>query len=55
MKTICKTEGTHTYFIISDADTAYLDTIRDLEYKQVEDGFAKAFPAESPYIEAHQS
>ena len=52
MKTICKTEGTHIYFIISDVDAAYLDTIRELEYKQVEDGFAKAFPAESPYIEA---
>ena len=51
MKTICRTEGEKTYFIIADADVVYLDTIRELEFQQVEDGFAKTFPAATMHMD----
>jgi hypothetical protein len=52
MKTTCRTEGENTYFIITDVNTGYHDTLRNLNFIQVEDGFAKAFPAESPHMQA---
>jgi hypothetical protein len=51
MKTLCRTEGEKTYFIITDVHTCYYDTLRSLNFIQVEDGFAKAFPAGSPHID----
>jgi hypothetical protein len=52
MKTLCRTVEEKTYFIIADVDVAYHDTLRNLDFIQVEDGFAKAFPAESPHMQA---
>jgi hypothetical protein len=52
MKTMCRTVGEKTYFIITGVDALYLDAIRGLRFEQVDEGFARAFPARSPYIDA---
>lgn len=51
MKTLYKTTGAHTYFIISELDPAYYDIARELEFSEVEDGYAKVFPANSPHLD----
>ena len=51
MKTLCRTVGSQTYFIISQLDPAYYDLVRDLAFSQVEDGFAKVFPTDSPHLD----
>ena len=51
MKTLCRTVGSQTYFIISELDLAYYDLVRDLAFSQVEDGFAKVFPTDSPHLD----
>jgi hypothetical protein len=51
MKTIRKTEGTTTLFIIADLDPAYHDAVRVLYYSPVEDGFAKSYPADTPHLD----
>ena len=52
MKTMCRKEEEKIYFIITDVDVLYLDAIRGLRFEQVDEGFAKAFPARSPYLNA---
>jgi hypothetical protein len=42
MKTIRKTEGTTTSFIMADLDPAYHDAVRALYYSPVEEGFAES-------------
>ena len=51
MKTLCRTVGSQTYFIISELDLAYYDLVRDLAFSRVEDGFAKVFPTDSPHLD----
>lgn len=51
MRTICKSEGTTTSFIITDLDLAYHDAVRELYYTPVEDGFAKSYPADTPHLD----
>ena len=51
MKTLRKTRGAQTYFIISELDPAYYHTMRDLAFSQVEDGYAKAFPTNSSHLD----
>ena len=48
MKTLLKTEGKRTSFIIADLDPAYAEVARDLDYDETEAGFAKTFPADTP-------
>jgi hypothetical protein len=50
MKTICKTEGEITFFIISDLEPVYHDAIRCLYYSPVEEGFAKSYPSNTPNL-----
>jgi hypothetical protein len=52
MKTMCRKEEEKIYFIITDVDVLYLGAIRGLRFEQVDEGFAKAFPARSPYLNA---
>lgn len=51
MKTICKTEGSTTYFIIAELEPEYHDAARDLYYISFEGGFAKDFPADTPDLD----
>lgn len=51
MKTICKTEGETTSFIISDLDPVYYDVVCHLYYRPIEDGFAKSYPSNTPYLD----
>ena len=51
MKTVYKTEGTTTYFIIKELNQEYQDAVKDLYYSGYEDGFAKDFPADTPNLE----
>lgn len=46
------TEGSQTSFIITDLDPAYYDTVRDLFYRQLEDGFGKTFPTNTPNLDS---
>ena len=50
MKTLLKTEGKRTSFIIADLDPAYAEVARDLDYDETEAGFAKTFPADTPHV-----
>jgi hypothetical protein len=51
MKTLRKTVGAQTYFIVSELDPAYYNTMRDLAFSQVEDSHAKVFPTNSPHLD----
>jgi hypothetical protein len=51
MKTLCKTEGTTTSFIIADVESAYQDAVRSLYYSPVIDGFAKTYPSDTPNLD----
>ena len=50
MKTICKTVGKQTLFILVDLDPIYHDAARSLYFVEMEDGFAKTFPADTPHL-----
>jgi hypothetical protein len=51
MKTLCKTEGVQTYFIISDLDQIYYDAVRELFFMPYEDGFAKVYLSNTPLLD----
>src|SRR5258708_34977549 len=51
MKTLCRTEGMQTSFIVSDLDPAYYNAVRELFFTPHEDGFAKTFPANAPHLD----
>src|SRR5690242_11029536 len=50
MKTLLRTEGSRTSFIITDLDPAYTKVVQALDYEETEAGFAKSFPADTPHI-----
>jgi hypothetical protein len=50
MKAWLRTEGTRTSFIISGLDPAYAEVLRALEYDEIEAGFAKTYPADTPHL-----
>ena len=50
MRTLLRTEGTRSSFIIADLDPAYAEVAQDLGYEETEAGFAKTFPADTPHI-----
>ncbi len=52
MKTQRKTIDQQTYFVVRDVHPDLHDTLRGLYYSAFEDGFAKAFPADTPNIDA---
>jgi hypothetical protein len=51
LRTLCKTADTQSSFIIADLDPAYHQAARDLAYSPVSEGFAKAYPADTPHLE----
>jgi hypothetical protein len=51
MRTLCRTRGLETYFIIADVDPIYHDAIRSLYYLPLEEGFGKAFPRSTPGLD----
>jgi hypothetical protein len=51
VNTYRKTIAQQTYFVIVDAEPALHETIRGLYYREFEDGFAKAFPADTPHLD----
>jgi hypothetical protein len=51
MRTMCKSAGEETCFIIADADEKYHEIIQKLVYSPVAEGFAKRFPSNTPDIE----
>lgn len=50
MKTIFKTDGALTYFIVTEVDSAYLQAVEELEFQPFEEGYGKAFPSNSPHL-----
>ena len=50
MKTLLRTEGTRTSFIIADLDHVYSEVARALDYDELEAGFAKTFPADASHL-----
>lgn len=50
MKTLLRTEGTRTSFIITGLDLAYAEVAQALYYDETEAGFAKTFPANTPHL-----
>ncbi len=50
MKTLLRTKGTHTSLIIADLDPAYFKVVQALEYDEIEAGFAKTYPANTPHL-----
>ncbi len=51
MKTLCRTKGNETSFILADLDARYHEAARALYYQPVEGGFAKTYPADTPHLE----
>ena len=50
MKAFLRTEGTRTSFIIAGLDPAYTEVVRALKYDEIEAGFAKTYPADTPHL-----
>ncbi len=51
MRTLCRSDGKHTFFVITDLDDAYRDAARRLNFASVEDGVARGFPSASPHLD----
>ena len=51
MKTICKTDGVTTSFIVAEVEPAHHDVLRGLYYSPAAEGFAKSYPAETPDLD----
>ena len=51
MKTMCKTEGTQTYFIVSDLDLVYHDGVRNFGFTLHGNDFVRAYPTTTPYLD----
>lgn len=50
MRTLCKTVGKETFFIISDPEPAYKAAVGRLCHRQVDEGFAWVYQTNSPEI-----
>jgi hypothetical protein len=51
LRIIRRTIGSKTYVIISELDADYHAAAQDLYYSQIEDGFAKVYPANTPHLD----
>jgi hypothetical protein len=51
MKTLYKTDGATTSFIIADLAPRYHPAARELYYQPMPEGFAKSYPADTPHLE----
>jgi hypothetical protein len=50
MKPICKTINGQTLFILADLEPDYHEAARSLYFVEMEDGFAKTFPANTSHL-----
>jgi len=51
MRTLRRSDGDHTLFVVTDLDDAYRDAARRLNFAPVEDGVARGFPSASPHLD----
>lgn len=51
MQTRRQVVGEQVYFVVSEVEPQFEDTLKGLYYTPFEDGFAKAFPADSPHLD----
>lgn len=51
MRTLRKTVGSDTFFIITEVEPAYQDALRDLYYLDMGDGFGRGFPNDTPNLD----
>lgn len=51
MKTLRKTVGDQVYFIIADLAPAYHNLVKDMRYEPVEEGFARSYQADAPFLD----
>ncbi len=51
MRTLCRSEGDHTFFVVTDLDDAYRAAARHLNFASVEEGVARGFPSASPHLD----
>lgn len=51
MRTLRVTTGDQTAFIVADADPVCFQALRDLQFTETPDGFARIFPSESPLLD----
>lgn len=51
MRTLLKTDGITTSFVIADADPIYHEALRGLYYLPVADGFSKQFASDTPDLD----
>ena len=51
MRTLLKTDGTTTSFVIADVDPVYHETLRSLYYLPDADGFSKQFASDTPDLD----
>lgn len=51
MRTVCKRTNAETSFIITDVDPVYHQTVRNLMYLPMEEGFAKIYPGGTPDLD----
>jgi hypothetical protein len=51
MQTRRQVVGEQVYFVVSAVDPMLEDALKGLYYQPFEDGFAKAFPADSPHVD----
>ncbi len=51
MRTLCKTDGTHTTFTIADLDPMHHFAVRALAFDETSDGFAQSYPTATPDLD----
>jgi len=51
MRTRCRQDGDHTFFVVTDLDDAYRGAAHRLNFAPVEDGVARGFPSTSPHLD----
>jgi hypothetical protein len=51
LKTLCRTSGSHTSFILTDLDPAYHQAAEELVFSQEAVGWVRTFPADTPHLE----
>lgn len=51
MKTLLRTDGIATSFVLSDVEPACHDAVRGLAYQPAAEGFARSFPSDTPGLD----
>jgi len=51
MRTLRRSAGDHTFFVVTDLDDAYRDAAHRMNFASVKDGVARGFPSASPHLD----